>query len=79
MVSTFDRDARGAVVRQTEKELLNQQMLELSEMSCELSDFAGPAPQMEDIVFHCLIRAWHLGERHGRERILRRVDGTATN
>lgn len=77
MVPTFDRDARGAVARQTEKELLSQQMLELSEMSRELSDFAGPGA--DGIAWHCLIRAWHLGERHGRERILRRVDGTAAN
>ena len=76
MIPTTDRGERGPV---SENELLSQQILELSEMFRELSEFAGPAPQMEGIVFHCLVRVWHLGERHGRERIMRRAAGTAAN
>lgn len=78
MIPTDDRVARGPV-GQTEKELLWQQLLELGEMSRELSDFVGSAPPMKDIAWHCLMRAWHLGERHGRERILRRVEHVQAN
>ena len=76
MIPTVDRVAHDPV---GENELLSQQMLELSEMFRELSEFAGPAPQMEDIVWHCLVRTWHLGERHGRERLLRRVEHVQAN